>query len=73
MKFPIPYDWRHITEYVAVALVLYFAAEWFLPQSGWLQYTLSTVAIVIYLLYVVWREKMDIGGLVKHILRRGGR
>ena len=73
LKFPIPYDWRHITEYVAVALVLYFAAEWFLPQSGWLQYTLSTVAIVIYLLYVVWREKIDIKGLVKHILRRGGR
>ncbi len=72
LKYPIPYPWRRITEYVAVALALYFAAEWLTVKAEWLQYTLATVVIVIYVLYVVWREKIDVKGLVKHILRRGG-
>jgi O-antigen/teichoic acid export membrane protein len=72
LKYPIPYPWRRITEYVAVALALYFGAEWLSVKAEWLQYTLATVVIVIYVLYVVWREKIDVKGLVKHILRRGG-
>jgi len=36
-----------------------------------LRYTLSTVMLVIYLVYAVWREKIDVKSFVKHILRRG--
>ena len=69
--YPTPYAFGRMAEYVVLALALFFAAERIEVESVVLRYTLSTVMLVIYLVYAVWREKIDVKSFVKHILRRG--
>lgn len=69
--YPTPYAFGRMAEYVVLALALFFAAESVEVESVVLRYTLSTVMLVIYLVYAVWREKIDVKSFVKHILRRG--
>ena len=69
--YPTPYAFGRMAEYVVLALALFFVAERIEVESVVLRYTLSTVMLVIYLVYAVWREKIDVKSFVKHILRRG--
>jgi len=69
--YPTPYAFGRMAEYVVLALALFFVAECVEVESVVLRYTLSTVMLVIYLVYAVWREKIDVKSFVKHILRRG--
>ena len=69
--YPTPYAFGRMAEYVVLALALFFVAESVEVESVVLRYTLSTVMLVIYLVYAVWREKIDVKSFVKHILRRG--
>ena len=69
--YPTPYAFGRMAEYVVLALALFFVTECVEVESVVLRYTLSTVMLVIYLVYAVWREKIDVKGFVKHILRRG--
>jgi hypothetical protein len=62
-----------MAEYVVLALVIFFVSEWIELPNEWLRYTVSTLFIVIYLCYAAWREKIDVKGLVGHILKRGRR
>ena len=68
--YPTPYQFGRIAEYVAVALAIFFVAERVAMPNELLQYTVSTLLIVTYLSYVVWREKIDLKAMCKHILRR---
>ncbi|MBQ9137184.1 MAG: polysaccharide biosynthesis protein [Alistipes sp.] len=68
--YPTPYDFRRIAEYVAVAMALFFVAEWVEVDSVWLRYTINTTIFVLYLLYAVRREKIDVKGMIKAVLRR---
>ena len=68
--YPTPYQFGRIAEYVAVALAIFFVAERVVMPNELLQYTVSTLLIVTYLSYVVWREKIDLKAMCKHILRR---
>ena len=71
--YPTPYKFGRMLEYVVLALAIFFVAEQFELQNVWLHYTVSTLFIVIYLAYAVWREKIDVRAMVKHFLRRGKR
>jgi len=71
--YPTPYQFGRMAEYIVLALAIFFVAEWVEMPNEWLQYTVSTTFIVIYLCYAVWREKIDVKGMFNHILRRGKR
>ena len=73
LYYPTPYQFGRMAEYVAVALAIFFVAERIELSNEVLQYTLSTLFIVIYLCYAIWREKIDIKAMFNHILRRGRR
>ena len=62
-----------MAEYIVLALAIFFVAEWVEMPNEALQYTVSTAFIVLYLCYAVWREKIDLRAMLKHILRRGKR
>ena len=73
LYYPTPYQFGRMAEYVALALALFFVAERLALPNDVVRYTVSTIFIVIYLCYAVWREKIDIKGLINHFLRRGKR
>ena len=70
LYYPTPYQFGRMAEYIALALAIFFVAEWVDMPNEILQYTLSTTFIVLYLCYAVWREKIDVRAMLKHILRR---
>ncbi|MEG2365114.1 MAG: hypothetical protein RSB29_00005, partial [Alistipes sp.] len=58
-------------EYVAVALVVFFACELTAQYSNKLiGYTFNIVLFASYLLYIVRRERIDVGALVRAALKR---
>ena len=70
IHFPTPYDFKRIAEYVVVAIAIFFISE-ALPTDGLVvRYAVNTLLFVIYLTYVVKREKIDVVALVKAMLRR---
>ena len=71
--YPTPYQFGRITEYVVLALALFFVSERLPIANEILQYSFSTLLILIYLGYAVWREKIDVVAMAKHFLRRGKR
>ena len=73
LYYPTPYQFGRIVEYVLLALAIFFVAEWLPVTNMVLRYTLSTIFIVVYLGYAVWREKIDLRGMLNHILKRGKR
>ena len=70
IHFPTPYDFGRIAEYVAVAMAIFFVAEYIPTEGRVAGYIVSTILFVLYLLYAVKREKIDVVALVKSILRR---
>ena len=70
--FPTPYDWRRIVEYVALGAVLFGASELFarMDMSGVAKYAVNAVLMAAFAVYAVRREKIDVSGLVKAVLRR---
>ena len=71
--YPTPYQFGRIVEYIVLALAIFFVSEYLQVDNRVLQYTLSTLFVVLYLGYAVWREKIDVKAMVKHFLRRGKR
>ena len=71
--FPTPYDFRRITEYVALGVGLYLASEMLLrygEPTTVVRYGVNVALVAVYLLFAVWREKIDIKGLVRSVTRR---
>ena len=70
--FPTPYDWRRIVEYVALGAVLFGASELFarMDMSGVAKSAVNAVLMAAFAVYAVRREKIDVSGLVKAVLRR---
>ena len=71
--FPTPYDVRRIAEYVVAGVAIFFVAEYLPIESAPLRYTTNTLLFVIYAAYAVWREKIDLRGLVCSIIKRNSR
>ena len=70
IHFPTPYDLGRIAEYVAVALAVFFATEMVGADNLILKYTINIIVLALYLFYIVRREKIDVAGLIKAVLRR---
>ena len=69
--FPMPYDLKRMGEYVAITALLYALSEVALPHLShvaWL--SLNAVLFGTMLIYVVWREKINVKGLVKAAIGR---
>ncbi|MEG1611150.1 MAG: polysaccharide biosynthesis C-terminal domain-containing protein, partial [Alistipes sp.] len=69
--YPTPYDWRRIWEYVVVALAVFFACELTAQYSNkFIGYTFNVVLFASYLLYIIRRERIDVGALLRAALKR---
>ena len=68
--YPTPYKFGRMAEYVVLALAIFFVSESLPLPNEVMKYTLSTLFVVLYLTYAVWREKMDLKGMFNYILRR---
>ncbi len=68
--YPTPYEFGRIAEYIVVALLLFFVAEWAVADNMLVEYAVSITVVALYVLYVVRREKIDVKALIKAILRR---
>jgi len=70
--YPVPYDLRRMGEYVAWALLLFAANELVAGsvQSAALRYGIGLAFFACYAIYAVRRERIDLGGLIRSVLRR---
>ena len=71
--FPTPYKWGRIWEHVGVALAVFALCEAVTRLAGnmFVVYAFNIVAFVAYLLYLVRRERIDVGAMVRSALKRG--
>ena len=64
--YPIPYDLKRIGEYILLAAAIYFASEWaFVGVDHGKHTLLNALLFSVSITYAVWREKIDVKGLVK--------
>ncbi|MGN0091519.1 MAG: polysaccharide biosynthesis C-terminal domain-containing protein [Alistipes sp.] len=69
--FPTPYDFGRIAEYVALGAVLFVASEEIVQrQPAAIKYTANTLLLVTYTVYAVYREKIDLRGMFRAMLKR---
>ena len=69
--YPTPYAWGRMVEFAGVALLLFFAAERITAYVGTVGgYVAGTVALVLYVGYLVWREKIDVKAMALSIIKR---
>ena len=69
--FPTPYPWQRIGEYVAAALLCFFAAEWIGARvSSLCGYALNALLFAGYGAYLVRRERIDLRALGRSLLKR---
>ncbi len=71
--FPTPYDFGRIAEYVVAGVALYLASEALLHYGSptvVVRYGVNVVLFVAFVAFAVWREKIDVKGLVRSVLRR---
>ncbi len=69
--FPTPYPLRRIGEYVALALVLFglsVAVDRWIGAAWWI-YGVNFVLLSCYMLFAIWRERIDVAGLVRSVLK----
>ena len=70
--YPTPYDWRRIGEYVAAALVIFAACEAVSSCTGnmFVSYAFNIVLFALYAAYLVRRERIDLGAMLRSVLKR---
>ena len=71
--FPTPYDFRRIAEYIVLGVALYFASELlshYLAPGAAMHYGVNVVLFATFVAYAAKREKIDVRGLVRSVMRR---
>ena len=70
--YPVPYAVGRMAEFTALALVCFFAGEAAATRidSLALRYAVNTLLLAGYLGYLIRRERIDVRGLAKAILKR---
>ena len=67
--FPIPYDLKRIGEYFALGAVIYAISEYALMGMSYGLHMATNVALfMVAICYAIWREKIDINGLLKAVI-----
>ena len=71
--FPTPYDLKRIAEYVVVGMVLFVVGEYIVPQyvEGLWLYGVDILLFGAFLLFAVRRERIDVGAMMRSVLKRG--
>ena len=68
--YPIPYNLKAIFTYVAVAAVLWGLSLLTTQLAPALKYLCNSAMLILFFVYAVRRERINIGGLVRSVLRR---
>lgn len=69
--FPTPYAWGRMAEYAVVALGIFWVAEWLGARTGGLLGWVDNALLFGgYTLYLVRRERIDVRGLMRAMVRR---
>ena len=70
--YPTPYDWRRIGEYVAAALAVFAACEAVTSCTGnmFVSYAFNIVLFALYAAYLVRRERIDLGAMLRSVLKK---
>ena len=70
--YPTPYDWRRIGEYVAAALAVFAACEAVTSCMGnmFVSYAFNIVLFALYAAYLVRRERIDLGAMLRSVLKK---
>jgi O-antigen/teichoic acid export membrane protein len=68
--YPTPYNLKRIFSYVAVAALLWGASLLTANLALWAKYLCNSVMVVVFVLFAIRRERINVGGLVRSILRR---
>ena len=71
--FPTPYDFGRIAEYVVAGVAFYLASEALLHYGSpteVVRYGVNVMLFVAFVVFAVWREKIDVKGLVRSVMRR---
>ena len=64
--YPIPYDLKRIGEYFALGAIVFVASEYGLTGVGYgLHMAANVTLFMAAICYAVWREKIDVKGLLK--------
>lgn len=71
--FPTPYPWRRIWEYVITALAVFAVCEAAARLTGnmFVGYAFNIVMFVGYGLYLIRRERIDVGAMLRSVIKRG--
>ena len=66
--YPIPYDLKRIGEYVLVAGAIYCASEFaFVGVNATIHTALNGLLFMVAIAYAIWREKIDVKGLMSAV------
>ena len=71
--FPTPYDFKRIAEYVVLGVALFFVSEGFIrvaEPSVVVLLGVNAMLFATFVAYAVWREKIDLKGLIRSILKK---
>ncbi len=71
--FPTPYPWRRIWEYVITALAVFVVCEAAtrLTDNKFVIYAFNIVLFAGYGLYLIRRERIDVGAMLRSVIKRG--
>ncbi len=71
--FPTPYPWRRIWEHVLVALAVFAVCETVmgLTDNKFAGYSFNIICFGAYGFYLIRRERIDVGAMLRSVLKRG--
>jgi O-antigen/teichoic acid export membrane protein len=67
--YPIPYDWKNITVYIAFGVLLFAVSRIVSTQINLLNFAVNSVLMLVYLLFVMKKEKINIK-TIKQLIKR---
>lgn len=66
--YPIPYDLKRIGEYILLSAAIYCASEFaFVGVNATIHTALNGVLFMVAIAYAIWREKIDVRGLIRAV------
>ena len=68
--YPIPYDLKRIAEYVVICGVIYGISLLCGDSVGAVKFLINSILLISFVLYAIRRERINIGGMLKAILKR---
>ena len=68
--YPIPYDLKRIAEYVVIGGGVYGISLLCGDSTGIVKLLINSILLILFVLYAIRRERINIGGILKAILKR---